>query len=758
MAVPDATQGVDLIASDRDRWVSITWTLGRVLFWTVAVIYTVGICRRSLTLGDEGYLLSQAAAMLDGKVPYRDLDLFVTPGIWYLLAALFSVTGPQVLITRWAAGACLLATMLVSRRVVSEVGGPRWGDLGPLLIAVFSMWAFPAWSFAFYSPWATLFALAALASVLAWIRTRRAAWMFACGIGCGLCVVFKQNYGVFAAVGSALAVVIDLLLTRRPNSTLRTLAADFARISAPAVTGMLVPVIPLLVVLARAGALLPAFNSLVLRPFRGFADAHSISYLSFGDFAGFEQLHRSAGFVYMSVPMSVTDLASRWPAFGLWLINLLHYGLYWIPPFLFAALLVRAWLRRRTPSAGDRALAAITVFASLFFLGVFPRADLNHLINVYQPVLCLAAAAAAACFAEGRWRTGLLRTAGAAACAAVLFAYSMVAAAWMNDIRKLFSVPLAAPRGGVLVERADADLVDYEVETLRKLTAEGEPVMALPGLSMIPFLAERPMPTRFFNYYSVHIGFDGGHTVVDEMEKAGVRIVLANYENFFADPVGMLTYAPELTNYLRERFVPVRSIAGQTHMILERRPQPRDTTASVPLNLFCRSLAGGLPSSFGRERMLFRTIYHSFAGMWGSNAEALSICRLQVPRSGRLHVLLDLRQQDPALEAGNVNADAWLWPDSGEPQRLFATEWPLATTLDMEGPRPREFDVDLSPWEGSIVTVILRSIVNGEIYAAFPDPNRLSVTWNDGSIESPDFLEGPSLPTNSRIAQTEPAS
>lgn len=90
----------------------------------------------------------------------------------------------------------------------------------------------------------------------------------------------------------------------------------------------------------------------------------------------------------------------------------------------------------------------------------------------------------------------------------------------MNDLRKTLWLPLDSPRASVLVNALDALIVNDEIKLLRALTADSEPVFALPNLSMIPFLAERPMPTRYHNYYAVDIGHDAGLDAAGEIERS----------------------------------------------------------------------------------------------------------------------------------------------------------------------------------------------------------------------------------------------
>ena len=93
---------------DRGRAASVAFT---VAFWTAALLLAWVLCRRSITLGDEGHFLSESADLAAGRVPYRDFDLFVTPGAWVLNAIVFRVFGVSVLATRVVAGLSLVAMM-----------------------------------------------------------------------------------------------------------------------------------------------------------------------------------------------------------------------------------------------------------------------------------------------------------------------------------------------------------------------------------------------------------------------------------------------------------------------------------------------------------------------------------------------------------------------------------------------------------------------------------------------------------------------
>jgi hypothetical protein len=721
--------------------------VARLAFWTAAVVLAVALCRRGLTLGDEGYLLSQAADILDGKVPYRDLDLFVTPGAWYLLAGLFSFTGPSVFATRMIAAVCLIASMLVMRRVVRATGGPLWGDFAAGLVAIFAVWAWPAWSFSFYSPWASLSAMSALACVLEWMRSRRSGWLFACGVALGLTVAFKQNYGIFASAGCAAAILLDEISLAPFPMRRRELARRWADSALRIAAGAALVLVPLVAWLAHVGALEAAFESLVLRPFQGFMDAHSIRYVQFGEFWRRTQIWDAGGFIYMAVPVTSTGLRYVWSAPAVFLVEILHVALYWIPAFAFAYLGVRGIRRLRRPtSPAERSLLATTVFAAAFFMGVFPRADFNHLINVYQPVLAMLAAGSAVLFGRGRWREGRLRRTVAGFGALTFLCFACVAAVWTNNLRKSHWIPLNAPRAGVLVEPLVAEQLNHEIELLRTMTAEGEPVFAIPGLSMIPFLAERPMPTRYYNYYSVHIGRDAGLEAAREIERSGAKLVLADYNNFFADPVGMVTYGKELVSYLNRTFRPALTMNNQSRMILTRREQPLEEEPSTTLLMSCEIRPGGTPGRYVREHLLFHSLYHSFRGAWGTRNERVTTCQIQVPLAGRLRVALEVRQPGLAVEPATVRAQTWLLPTRGRPRRLFEHEWTLASESACSRNTSEEFVVDLSRWQGEVVTLLLRTLVEGPIPFAPTDFHGLSLVWDDPRIVTPAPVAANALP------------
>jgi hypothetical protein len=116
------------------------------------LIFVVPLAMRSITLADEGYLLLQALDLANGKVLYRDMDAFVTPGVWFLLAGVFKFAGPSVWVSRVPIIIAWLALMVVSYRISVRFAPRSWGLVCVVLMMACTVWAFPAWTFSFYSP------------------------------------------------------------------------------------------------------------------------------------------------------------------------------------------------------------------------------------------------------------------------------------------------------------------------------------------------------------------------------------------------------------------------------------------------------------------------------------------------------------------------------------------------------------------------------------------------------------------------------
>jgi hypothetical protein len=164
------------------------WPIGLLL---ACLVLEAGVLRVGIDDLDEGYFVQQGARVLHGQVPFRDFASLYTPGLAYLHAGLFALSGGASIgsarvLSLIARGGVVLLLHALTRPFVRN---PMWAAVpGLLLLAGLDdapvRWEpHPGWL-------STLFALLAV-----WCVTHR--WLVAAGAAAGLSYLFKQNTGVF---------------------------------------------------------------------------------------------------------------------------------------------------------------------------------------------------------------------------------------------------------------------------------------------------------------------------------------------------------------------------------------------------------------------------------------------------------------------------------------------------------------------------------------------------------------------------------
>ncbi len=699
----------------------------------LALGFGLSLCRRAIILSDEGYLLLQALDMARGRVLYRDMDAFVAPGVWFLLAALFRLVEPSVLASRLLALACWCASLWAAARIVQRLAGPgaAWAAAAAFLGT--SVWAFPAWTWSFYSPWSVLFALLALERVLAWGVDRRGRDLVLLGVALGLAILFKQNYGVFAAAGCAVGIA-GLCLESRVS--LGTSWRDALAVPGPVALGFGIVVVPTLLYFWRHEALGDAFQALVVHPFGGFLGTHDIPYLGPAEIFTRERMAGLGRLTYGASALTHTALRFDWPVPLVRSVEILHVLLYWIPPLLFAAgawLMLAPTIRGLPPDGGGLALLAV---AGSVYLGVFPRADFNHLVNVYQPVVALGAVVGARVLAGGPASARWPRRAVVAAGGALLAAYAIVAGYWYVDLLRSLDTEVAPPRGGVLVSEAEQQMLGFEVAAIRAGTREGEPVLTLPGFAMLNFLADRPMPGRYYNLYAVHIAHDRGAGVVEGVEAGRVRLAVADYDDFFSERTRLRDYAPVLTEYLRRTFAPAFSVAIDKHLFLRRRATPLPERPTQDALADCDADHETRRGRTLRHHLLFDILYHFLDDESpGGIQDVSTLCRVAVPDAAELAFRVGYRQPAEVRTGSELTAEIWVHRDGRSDELLYRESLPLEPVHGWISPPAAERRVDLSRFAGEEPMLIFRTRFRGGVRMNTLDLDGFAMVWQDPRIE-----------------------
>lgn len=719
---------------------STAWIVGGIGVGLLAFFFVVPLATRCLTMADEGYLLLQALDLANGKVLYRDMDAFVTPGMWFLLAFVFEIVEPSVWASRIPVVIAYLALIALAYRIPAMLCGVRYGLASVVAMMIATVWAFPAWTFAFYSPFSVLFSLAALERLLVYRacvlagggRPRRVLLQLGLALGCA--ILFKQNYGVFALVGTCLSLWV---IHREAGLAVWAAFGRAARATLSLFVAMVVLAVPTLVYLLATGAFDEAFYSLVIQPFE-FSGRHGIPYLGLDGLFAADVLSETLEIMtYGAQPIYRTPTPAGFLQ-DTRLIERLHVVLYWLPPLIAILGATLAMTGRDAEEAGEEGptihggLACVLLVSFFVFLGTFPRADFNHLINVYQPVVI--AGAVTFGVLSRRIEVRLLRVGVAASLALLLVTFGTIAAWWYYALIQTMSFEVEGPRGGVKITPPEAASLRNVMRNLDQLSPPGEALLTVPDIAMLNFLAERPMPSAYYNLYEHHIAHDGGAAVVEGAEASGVRVAVTRLNNFFSDHVGLRDYAPALARYLDTRFEQKYTIGRAEYLLYTRRDEPVPEERFVSILDDCASRGG---ESEIENHLLFRTLYQMMGpGHDRLEESVVTRCRVDVPASGGSLVFgLDypfpVQRRTPATLYAEVRVIA-----GQGPERVFfeLMEIKTAKSRRMRIPAAREFQVDLSAYAGRRIELVLRATRNGRLVMSNSAIRSFGARWQHPRI------------------------
>ncbi|HVN37684.1 MAG TPA: glycosyltransferase family 39 protein [Myxococcota bacterium] len=496
---------------------------------------------RGIVMAEEGQILSEAEAILDGRVLYRDIDGFVAPGVWYLGALILRVAGPDLNATRIAMVVLFAFTALVVYGLCQRVTSRRFALLAVALLCVQKALAFPLGTFLFYTEFAIAFALASSFALLRAVQRGSALASACAGLCIALCMLFKQNIGgvlllgclVYLAAFERRASVIAPLLAVSATAGLATLAAFGA-----------------------VGALPALVHSLVLTPFTGFAPNYSIPYLRGVALSGdFSQLFLYSPALYVEEFLLGPAAGSR--KLVAVLVRGLSVGAY-LTPLLLALLSARNAIAGR-PDARIRSLLWIPALAT--FASAFPRSDFPHVAQAligFLPISLYELRSLAF--------LPLVRAAGGAVVAALVLLALALVARMPHDRR------FEHPRARLWLTSGTLEVLSDGLRWIQDIPPQ-ERLSVIPTDAMYYFLSGRQPPLRSSIVLPHQVAADGGRALADSLDREGIDWVLYSEIRLPGFPK-LEEFAPALRHALDAKFEPVR-MRGERDggpMLLRRRP------------------------------------------------------------------------------------------------------------------------------------------------------------------------------------------
>ena len=183
----------------------IDWRLLLLGVVLLSLTYTAWHLGRGWVAHDEGTLGQSAERLLQGELPHRDFDELYTGGLTWVNAAAFSVFGTTLFVLRLVLLAAFAAWVPAVFYIASRLVRPLAAAGVTLLCVVWSVPNYTAPLPSWYNLFLTVFGVAAL---FRWIEDRRARWLVAAGIAGGLSLLVKV-VGLYFVAGALLFFVFE---------------------------------------------------------------------------------------------------------------------------------------------------------------------------------------------------------------------------------------------------------------------------------------------------------------------------------------------------------------------------------------------------------------------------------------------------------------------------------------------------------------------------------------------------------------------
>lgn len=524
-----------------------------VLVALAAAWYGLALHDRGIVMAEEGQILAEAESMTTGAVLYRDIDCFVTPGVWYLTALVLELAGPDLNATRVVMVALFMAMAVLVYLIAATVTTSGYALVAVVALFVLRALAFPAGSFIFYTDFALFFAMLAIHALLLADERDGGRLYLVAGTACALTILFEQSIGAAVTIASAVHVLVH---DRRPRAVLAGISPIVLVLSAVGLYFL------------AAGALPALVHGLVSAPLAGSYEEYRPTYLgAFSLSARPIDLFHHLPTLFFDVSSSRSTGAAIPFLFAS--SRTLAVLAYLVAPLTAAAVLIRV-IRRR---AITRTELLLCLGASTTFLAAFPTPDFSHLA---QALIGFVPLVAHLVFTS-RFRSA---TAGAG-----LIALGATVALTVTLLANMpHNTALDHPRARLYLRPASHAALTRTLAWIEELVPPAEKIAVIPREAMYYYLSGRPIPHRHTIMLARDLRPDAGWEAARRLDAAGVDWLVVTRSGLPGlDPVA--AYAPVFQRHVEGKFEQVRprpdSRIGATKL-LRRRHRRQDEGRQTP--------------------------------------------------------------------------------------------------------------------------------------------------------------------------------
>ena len=348
-----------------------------VLFVVSIILLLVGLSPAAFNLYDEGITLYGADRILSGEVQYRDFWALYGPAQFSVLAGLFKVFGPSILVGRLWDVFIKACFAVIAFKVVDRMAS-RWLALASWFLSLAWLWSI-AQPFGYPLVPAGLFVLLAAHALMIELeepgKPRR---MILVGVLLGIAALFRHDVGFYGFIASVIAMMVVYFRERglpRSDDALPSFGVSFLRLCA----GCTLIGGPVAVYLLAVVPFDDLWRQFVDYPFNHYAANRALPYPSLVE--------------YLS--LATASFGERWYSRGLDSLSLaVVYYLHFVLLFLSVVVLARVWRRDWLSEDESRTWHGILVLAflvSAMLLKLIVRPHIAHMIQVLVPGIVLAA-------------------------------------------------------------------------------------------------------------------------------------------------------------------------------------------------------------------------------------------------------------------------------------------------------------------------------------------------------------------------------
>jgi hypothetical protein len=239
------------------------------------LLYFLLDLNRPLNLNDEGVAVYAAMRILDGDVPYKDFWMVgYTPGNFYVLAGLFKLFGPSIIVERVWDVLIRLTIVLVVYLFVRRLASP-WAALITSVIVAIELIP-PYFYYGYVAFPALLFCLVSVLFLSSYFTDRRIHWVVLSGFAVGLALLFRHDFGAYALAAGGLGILAFEATSVQPSVRIRITSS--AKVLAIWMVPVLVVTTPVAIYFLWTVPFEVLWSELVVNPLHVFTKTRALPY------------------------------------------------------------------------------------------------------------------------------------------------------------------------------------------------------------------------------------------------------------------------------------------------------------------------------------------------------------------------------------------------------------------------------------------------------------------------------------------------